>query len=86
MSTGQKIFTTSDLSKDSGELIAAALQAPVTITQRKKPRLVMMSIAAYETFRRRADTRIVGRTADMPAELAEEVLAAIDAHHEDAHQ
>lgn len=40
-------FKTSDLSRRSGDLIAAALQGPVTITQRNKPRLVVLSVEAY---------------------------------------
>lgn len=33
-------YSTSDLSRKSGEIIAEALRHPVTITQRNKPRLV----------------------------------------------
>lgn len=33
-------YTTSDLSRKSGDIIAEALRHPVTITQRNKPRLI----------------------------------------------
>jgi prevent-host-death family protein len=35
--------STSDLSRKSGDMIAEALRQPVTITQRNKPRLVLVS-------------------------------------------
>ena len=34
-------YSTSDLSRRSGDIIAEALRHPVTITQRNKPRLVL---------------------------------------------
>lgn len=71
-------FTTSDLSRKSGDIIAEALRRPVTITQRNKPRLVVMSVEEYETLRRRADPRQVFRMADMPDELFKEIEAAIE--------
>ncbi len=40
-------YTTSDLSRKSGDIIADALRSPVTITQRNKPRLVLISIEDY---------------------------------------
>ncbi|MBL8791221.1 MAG: type II toxin-antitoxin system prevent-host-death family antitoxin [Rhizobiales bacterium] len=44
-------YSTSDLSRKSGDIIARALQAPVTITQRGKPRLIMMSVEEYNRLR-----------------------------------
>ena len=73
-------FTTSDLSRKSGDIIAEALRHPVTITQRKKPRLVVLSVEDYEQLRRNADPRKVYRTADMPREILEEVLTAMDTY------
>jgi prevent-host-death family protein len=37
-------YSTRDLSWKSGDIIAEALRRPVTITQRNKPRLVLLSI------------------------------------------
>ena len=45
-STGS--YTTSDLSRKSGDIIAEALRHPVTITQRNKLRLVLLNIEDYE--------------------------------------
>ena len=47
-------YSTSDLSRKSGDIIARALQAPVTITQRGKPRLIMMSLEEYNQLRGKA--------------------------------
>ena len=47
-------YSTSDLSRKSGDIIARALQGPVTITQRGKPRLIMMSVEEYNRMRSKA--------------------------------
>lgn len=44
-------YSTSDLSRKSGDIIARALQGPVTITQRGKPRLILMSVEEYNRLR-----------------------------------
>ncbi|KXV23103.1 hypothetical protein AD934_00590 [Gluconobacter oxydans] len=43
-----RTFSTSDLSRKSGNIIASALQGPVSISQRGKPRLIMLSVEQYE--------------------------------------
>ena len=53
-------YSTSDLSRRSGDIIAEALRKPVTITQRNKPRLVLLSIEDYRRLTSRADTRKPG--------------------------
>jgi prevent-host-death family protein len=58
-------YTTSDLSRKSGDIIAEALRKPVTITQRNKPRLVLLSIEDYQRLTRRGDSRKVGTLATM---------------------
>jgi prevent-host-death family protein len=47
-------YSTSDLSRKSGDIIARALQAPVTITQRGKPRLILMSVEEFNRLRGKA--------------------------------
>ena len=59
-------YTTSDLSRKSGDIIAEALRHPVTITQRNKARLVLLSIEDYRRLTMRADSRKVGTLATMP--------------------
>ncbi|HEX3653013.1 MAG TPA: type II toxin-antitoxin system prevent-host-death family antitoxin [Rhizomicrobium sp.] len=61
-------YTTSDLSRKSGDIIAEALRKPVTITQRNKDRLVLLSVEDYRQLVTRAETRTVGTLATMPAE------------------
>jgi prevent-host-death family protein len=48
-------YSTSDLSRKSGDIIAHAMQAPVTITQRGKPRLVLLSVDEYNRLRKRTN-------------------------------
>ncbi len=60
-------YTTSDLSRKSGDMIADALRSPVTITQRNKPRLVLLSIEDYRRLTARG-TRKTGTLATMPDE------------------
>jgi prevent-host-death family protein len=47
-------YSTSDLSRKSGDIIARALQGPITITQRGKPRLILMSVEEYNRLRKRS--------------------------------
>jgi prevent-host-death family protein len=72
-------FTTSDLSRRSGDIIAEAMRRPVTITQRRKPRFVLLNFEDYEALRASADTRRAYLLAEFPEELlegAEEAIAA----------
>jgi PHD/YefM family antitoxin component YafN of YafNO toxin-antitoxin module len=73
-----RAFSTTDLSRRSGDVVAAALREPVLLTQHKKARLIVLSVEEYElrTAQKVADTRIVGRLKDMPADLAEDFRAA----------
>lgn len=73
-------YSTSDLSRRSGDIIAEALRHPVTITQRNKPRLVLLSIEDYDRLRRRADTRAAGTIDGMSDNLLAEVEAAVLAY------
>ncbi|MDR3437344.1 type II toxin-antitoxin system prevent-host-death family antitoxin [Telmatospirillum sp.] len=73
-------YSTSDLSRKSGDIIAEALRRPVTITQRNKPRLVLLAIEDYQRLRHRADTRTVGTLETMPNSLLAEVEDAVTAY------
>jgi len=77
-------YSTSDLSRKSGDIIAEALRRPVTITQRNKPRLVLLSIEDYRRLTARADTRKAGRLETMPDDLLEEVKKAVDAYERES--
>ena len=73
-------YTTSDLSRESGDIIAEALRRPVTITQRNKPRLVILNIEDYEKLLKRSDTRSVGAIETIPDDLLSEFETAIEAY------
>ncbi len=59
-------YSTSDLSRKSGDIIARALQGPVTITQRGKPRLILMSVEEYNRLRLKADGKRTDRAGAAP--------------------
>lgn len=66
-------YSTSDLSRKSGDIIAEAMRHPVTITQRNKPRLVLLNIEDYRSLLSRADTRKAGQLETMPDDLFEDI-------------
>ena len=76
-------YSTSDLSRRSGDIIAEALRRPVTITQRNKPRLVLLSIEDYRRLMSKADTRKAGRLETMPDDLFEDVKDAVSAYEQE---
>lgn len=77
MKTNDSTYSTSDLSRKSGDIIAEALRRPVTITQRSKPRLVLLNIEDYERLTQIADTRYAAKTIDMPDALVAEIEHAL---------
>jgi prevent-host-death family protein len=79
-------YSTSDLSRKSGDIIADALRSPVVITQRSKPRLVLLSFEDYRKLVGHADTRLVGTLDTMPDALFSEVEAAVDAYERDGEE
>jgi len=76
-------YSTRDLSRKSREIIAEALRRPVTITQRNKPRLVLLSIEDYRRPTATADTRKAGRLETMADDLFESVKEAIGAYEQE---
>lgn len=79
-------FSTSDLNRRSGELLAAAARRPVMITQRKKPRFVLLSIEDYNVLKTKGDTRRVGTLDTMSDELFAEVEAAYERYRDDGEE
>lgn len=76
-------YTTSDLSRKSGDIIAEALRHPVTITQRSKPRLIILNIDDYERLMKSADTRAVGTIDTMSDALLADMERAVDQYADD---
>ncbi len=81
----EKRYSTSDLSRKSGDIIAEALRHPVTLTQRNKPRLVIMNVEDYEKMRKQADPRRA-LTIDQLSEVVsvEELEIALDEYSKGA--
>ncbi len=80
-----RVFSTTDLSRRSGDVVAAALREPVLLTQHNKARLVVLSVEEYElrTAQKAPDTRTAARLRDMPADLADDFRAAATAYLQD---
>jgi len=76
-------YTTSDLSRKSGDIIAEALRHPVTITQRSKPRLVILNINDYERLMKGADARAIGSIDTMSDALFADMERAVEQYAED---
>lgn len=76
-------YTTSDLSRRTGDVIAAAYKGPVTLTQRSKARFVMITVELFDELVAKADPRRVGKTSEMPEDLAAEFGNAVDAYVRD---
>jgi prevent-host-death family protein len=79
-------YSTSDLSRKSGDIIAEALRRPVTITQRNKPRLVLLSIEDYRRLTTKAVTRKAGRLETMPNDLFGDFREAVTAYERDGEE
>ncbi len=77
-------YSTGDFSRKPREIIAEALRRPVLITQRNKPRLVLLSIEDYRKLMARADTRKAGRLETMPDDLFEDVKKTISAYERES--
>ncbi|MBB3407176.1 prevent-host-death family protein [Rhizobium sp. BK316] len=73
-------YSTSDLSRKSGDIIAEALRHPVTITQRNKPRLVLLNIEDYERLMKQSDRRATGTIETMSDELFAEFQNAVETY------
>lgn len=73
-------FSTTDLARKSGDVIAEALRRPVTITQRNKPRLVILNIEDYQRLLKQSDPRAAGTIETMPESLFSEFEDAVEAY------
>ena len=72
-----KQFSTGELVRRLGDVTHAAAQSPVTITQHRKPRFVMMSIEEYKFMRDRDPQRAYSAD-NTPQDVAEWLLPALD--------
>lgn len=60
MPQSDSFYSTTDLSRKPGDIIAEALRHPVTITLGNKPRLVLLNIEDYERLLSQSDHRMPG--------------------------
>jgi PHD/YefM family antitoxin component YafN of YafNO toxin-antitoxin module len=72
-----------NLQEDKAEGVQQPSRWPVTITQRNKPRLVLLSIEDYRRLTARADRRRAGRLETMPDNLFEGVKEAVGAYEQE---
>ena len=79
-------YSTSDLSRKSGDIIAEALRKPVTITQRNKPRLVLLSIEDYRRLTSRANPRKAGTLDGMSDNEFAEFQRAVETYAADGEE
>jgi prevent-host-death family protein len=79
-------FSTTDLSRRSGDIIAEALRRPVSISQRGKPRLVLLSIEDFRRLTAARNTRKVHTLASMPDDLFAEAERALAEYEGDGGQ
>jgi PHD/YefM family antitoxin component YafN of YafNO toxin-antitoxin module len=73
-----KSFSTGDLSRKIGDVTQAASQAPIIITQHKKPRYVLMSVETYMGLQN-LDTRRAYSVEETPPEIAEWLVPGLEA-------
>ncbi|RWM32015.1 type II toxin-antitoxin system Phd/YefM family antitoxin [Mesorhizobium sp.] len=83
MPHSDSFYSTTDLSRKSGDIIAEALQRPVTITLGNKPRLVLLNIEDYERLLRQSDHRMPGTIETMPDALISQFESAVDTYAQD---
>ena len=70
-------FSTAELVKHIGDVTHAASQAPVTITQHRKPRYVLLTAELFEAMRREADPRRAFGPGELPEDEADAVTKAL---------
>jgi prevent-host-death family protein len=70
-----KTFSFSDLNRQAGDVFDAALAAPITLTKRGKPKLVVMPIALFEAL---ADGTRSYHVDDAPDAINDLVLSAAE--------
>ncbi|TGQ51266.1 type II toxin-antitoxin system Phd/YefM family antitoxin [Mesorhizobium sp. M1C.F.Ca.ET.193.01.1.1] len=83
MPQSDSFYSTTDLSRKPGDIIAEALRHPVTITLGNKPRLVLLNIEDYERLLRQSDHRMPGTIETMVDALFSEFESAVDTYAQD---
>lgn len=71
-------FSTVELLRDIKTVTMAADRQPVTITQHRKPRYVLMTYDEFEAMKTKGDPRRVYRANEAPQELVDLILPELD--------
>jgi prevent-host-death family protein len=72
-------FTTVELLRDLKTVTHAAAREPVTITQHRKPRFVLMAVEDFERLKTaNPDSRKAWRVEETPSELANLLIGGLD--------
>ncbi len=72
-----KQFSSTELANATGDVLAAAAQAPVLIARHGKPRFVVLSAEAFDRLRGQADTRRAFHVADLADTEADTLITAL---------
>ena len=73
-----KEFTSADVTRNSGDVFAAAAAEPVAITKHRKQRFVVMSIDRYRALSEAADGHLAFSVDDMPEPLRDELIRKLE--------
>jgi antitoxin Phd len=71
-------FSLTDLNNRPGEVIEAAIRGPVDLTRHGKRKFVLLSADRYDEIVARGDVRRAYHVDDMPADVAEMLLASLE--------
>jgi len=72
-----KQFSSTELANSTGDVLAAAAQAPVLIARHGKPRFVMLSAEEYERLRSQGDARRAFHVAELTDAEADKLIAEL---------
>ena len=72
-----KQFSATELANQTGDVLAAAAQAPVLIARHGKPRFVVLTAEQFERLRGQGDTRRAFHVADLTDAEAETLITAL---------
>jgi len=76
-------FKAADVTRNSGDVFAAAAVAPVTITKHSKPRFVVTTIERYELLSAQADSQESYAIDELPDDLARTFIDKLEADLDD---
>jgi antitoxin Phd len=74
-----KQFSSTELANRTGDVLAAAAEAPISITRHGKPRFVMLSTEQYDRLSRRDETRRAFHVSNLTDAEAERLIADLQA-------